>query len=57
VSVYASALETAAVEEGLLLGRGLPSKHRIAMRKAAEPADDVGVDVRPFEIVFVAQAR
>ena len=47
-------LEAAAVEKGLLLGRGGAAEHGVAVREAAEPADDVGVQLRPFQQVGVA---
>src|ERR1039458_6332790 len=48
-----SAGEAAAVEEGLLLRRADPAEHRIAVREAAEAADDIGVPFRPFQAVGV----
>ncbi len=46
--------KTAAVEEGLLLRRGAAAEHGVAVRKAAEAADDVGVQLGPFQAVGVA---
>ena len=46
--------EAAAVEKRLFLGRGGAAEHGVAMRKAAEPADDVGVQLGPFHEVGVA---
>ena len=43
--------EAAAVEEGLLLGRGGAAEHGVAVREAAEAADDVGVQLGPFQIM------
>ena len=37
-----------AVEKGLFLGRGGAAEHGVAVGKAAEPADDVGMVVRPI---------
>src|SRR5450759_3486549 len=48
-----SAGEVAAVEEGLLLRRADAAEHRIAVREAAEAADDIGVPFRPFQAVGV----
>src|SRR5690242_17109526 len=46
--------EAAAVEEGLLIGRGGAAEDGVAMREAAEPADDVGVQLRPLQLLGVA---
>lgn len=45
----ASAGEAAGVEECLLLGAGGAPEHGIAVRKAAEAADDVQMDARVFQ--------
>ena len=50
----ASAGKATAVEKGLLLRRGGAAEHGVAVRKAAEAADDVGVPLRPFQPVGVA---
>src|SRR4029077_1642203 len=42
-------LEPAAVEKGLFLGCGGAAQHGVAVGKAAEPANDVGVQLRPFQ--------
>src|SRR6185503_16033152 len=47
--------EAAPVQEGLLFGRGSAPEHGVAVRKAAEATDDVGMNVRPFEAVGVAR--
>ena len=49
-----STRKAAAVEERLLLGRGGAAEHGVAVREAAEAADDVGVQLGPFEGVGVA---
>ena len=46
--------KSAVVEKGLLLLGGDAAEQRVAMREAAEPADDVGVLLRPFQQVGVA---
>src|SRR5450631_3385187 len=46
--------EPAAVEERLFLRRGDAAEYGVAVREAAEAADDVGVDFRPFQPVGVA---
>src|SRR3974390_2367146 len=46
--------KSAGVEEGLLLRRGGAAERRVAMREAAEPADDVGMQLGPFDRVRVA---
>src|SRR5665213_709737 len=48
-----STLEAAAVEERLFLRGADAAKHSVAMRKAAETADDVGMDFRPFQAVGI----
>jgi uncharacterized ferredoxin-like protein len=48
-----STLEAAAVEECLFLRRAYAAKHGIAMGKAAETADDIGVKFRPFQAIGV----
>src|SRR3954464_11078694 len=49
----ASAFEPVGVEIGLLLGRRGAAQNRIAMRKAAEAADDVGMALGIFQIFIV----
>jgi len=46
--------EAAAVEKCLFLRRGRTAKERVAMREAAEPANDVGMQLRPFEQIGIA---
>ncbi len=52
--VLISSLETALVEEPLLLWRGDAAERRVAVRKASEAPNDVGVDFRPFQTIGIA---
>jgi hypothetical protein len=42
------------IEKGLLLGSGRAAKNAVAMGKAAEPADDIGVVLGIFQVFGVA---
>src|SRR5262249_46605213 len=48
--------KAAAVEEGLFLRRGGAAEYRVAVREAAEAADDVGVPLGMFQEFVVAVA-
>src|SRR3954464_1522423 len=50
-------LESAAVEKGLFLSCGVAAEQGVAVGEAAKPADDVGVQLRPFQKVSVAGRR
>src|SRR5256714_3734624 len=52
-TVASSARKTARVQKGLLLRGGLAVQNPIAMRKTAEPADDVGVVEGVFQLFGV----
>src|SRR5712692_3203949 len=53
-----SAGKAAGVEEGLLLGPGGTAQHRVAVREAAEAADDVGMLLGIFgESIIAVAAR
>src|SRR6185312_6349067 len=45
-----SAGKSTGVQKGLFFGRRRPSQQAVAMRKADEPADDVGVPLGIFEV-------
>ncbi len=45
--------ETAAIEERLLFRRGRAAEYGVAVGKPSKTPDDVGVDLRPFEIFRV----
>src|SRR5437899_6983851 len=51
---FRSAREAAGIEKGLFLGSSDAAEHRIAMRESSEPADDVGMKLRPFQRIRVA---
>src|SRR3954469_11374371 len=51
-----SAGEAAGVEKGLFVRCHSPSQHRVAMGKAAEAANDIGVGLSVFCDFIVAQA-
>src|SRR5438445_4462323 len=52
---FASAGEAAAIEERLFHARGRAAERRITVREAAEAADDVGVQLGPFQEIGIAQ--
>ena len=52
-----SAGEAAGVEKGLLVRCRSAAEHRVAMRETAEAADDVGVELGPFQQFGVARPR
>src|SRR5690242_18829090 len=49
-----SAGKTPAVQKSLLFRRSAASERGVAMRKASEPSDDIGVNFRPFQIFCTA---
>src|SRR6188474_122924 len=54
--VPSSALEPAAIQKRLFLRRGRAAEHGVAMREAAEAADDVAVLFGVFQIVITRRA-
>src|ERR1043166_6254454 len=53
---YASPLEPAAVQKRLLLRGRLAAEHGVAMREAAEAADDVAVLLGVFQVLIARRA-
>src|ERR1700722_8288815 len=50
-SVIGLAGKSALIEKGLLLWRRHAAKNAVSMRKAAEPADDVGMVLGVFQVL------
>src|SRR5690242_482837 len=55
LAVARSAGKSALIEKGLLLGRGRAAENAVAMGKAAEPADDIGVVFGIFQVTRIAR--
>src|SRR5882672_6913570 len=53
-TVPSSAPKSATIEKGLFFRRRRPPQDGIAVRKASEPADDVGMILSVFQIVRLA---
>ncbi len=56
-TVLSSAGKAACVEEGLFFGRGRAAQDAVTVRKAPEPADDVGVVLGIFHVFGIGRRR